>query len=104
VTEQKTWFLDLLLQLPVETQLQDRVLQSLDKTYGLTANNNAEVKFRWQMLCLKMKARWIYPHVVSFVTSQGRMKFVRPLYRAMRDCDEESARLAVATFTAKQDM
>jgi leukotriene-A4 hydrolase len=36
---------------------------------------------QWQELCVKADFEEIYPQVLEFVTEQGRMKFVRPLYR-----------------------
>ena len=36
---------------------------------------------RWLRICLKSKLKEVFPAVVKFVTNQGRMKFVRPLYR-----------------------
>lgn len=57
------------------------LLQEMDKTYKLSDYNNAEIKFRWQWLCLQAQWDWIFPQVVAFITSVGRMKFVRPLYR-----------------------
>ena len=58
-------------------------LKALDKSYSLTTSQNAEIKFRWQSICLKCEMAWIVPHVTTFITSQGRMKYVRPLYRAL---------------------
>ncbi len=58
-------------------------LQEMDAAYGLSKCQNAEIKFRWQLLCLRSNAPWIVPYVIDFITSQGRMKFVRPLYRAL---------------------
>lgn len=60
-----------------------RVLETLDLVYGLSTVGNSEIKFRWQILCLDCEAPWIVPHVIAFLKSQGRMKFVRPLYRAL---------------------
>ena len=41
---------------------------------------------------------------VDFVTCQGRMKFVRPLYRALRDSPCAGAKdTAVRTFVANAD-
>jgi leukotriene-A4 hydrolase len=77
-------------------------------------------------LYLKSKLEEVFPAVVDFITKQGRMKFVRPLYRLgysslhdivqvydtpqitlmivhYRDlyaCDEEGRKLAVSTFLA----
>ena len=58
-------------------------LETMDACYSFTAYNNGEIKFRWHILCLRCGVDRIIPDAVSFVTSQGRMKFVRPLYRAL---------------------
>lgn len=77
-SNQKVMFLErLLLKDPFPTS----ILQKMDEQYKLTAVQNAEVRFRWQWLCLKGEYEFIFPHVVKFITEVGRMKFVRPLYR-----------------------
>ncbi|CAE7555211.1 lkhA, partial [Symbiodinium microadriaticum] len=58
-------------------------LEAMDLAYALTAVGNAEIKFRWQTFCILSEAEWIVPHVIAFLKSQGRMKFVRPLYRSL---------------------
>lgn len=84
---------------------EENVLKSLDKCYNFTACNNSEVKFLWQILCLKSQVNWIVPHVVNFITSQGRMKFVRPLYRALKNCPLlDGERIARETFQANMSM
>lgn len=53
----------------------------MEEVYGMTKRLNAEIRFRW--LRLGLKARWeesVGP-ALDFVTEQGRMKFVRPIYR-----------------------
>ena len=55
--------------------------------------------FRWQSLCLKSEALWIIPKVVEFLGSQGRMKFVRPLYRALANL-QQGPGLAKDTFAS----
>lgn len=32
-------------------------------------------------MCLKSKLKEVFPAVIDFIIKQGRMKFVRPLYR-----------------------
>ena len=61
-----------------------------------------QVRFRWQRLCIALRADFIVPDVVAFVTSMGRMKFVRPLYRALAGWPEQKA-AAVSTFAAHAD-
>jgi len=76
-------------------------LERMDRLYQLTATKNAEVRVRWQRLCIHHKAEFIVPHVVRFVKEVGRMKFVRPLYRALY-LWEAHRELAVETFVANR--
>ena len=49
------------------------------------------------------EAEWIVPHVITFVKSQGRMKFVRPLYRALYKSAVGSS-IAKRTFIELNEM
>lgn len=80
-----------------------QTLRALDKAYDFTSVVNSEIKFCWQMLCLLSEDKDIVPHVVSFVTSQGRMKFVRPLYHALHKSAVGSA-IARETFVENSEM
>ncbi|KAI7890724.1 peptidase family M1-domain-containing protein [Mucor mucedo] len=71
----------------------------MDELYNLTSNHNADLRLRWQQICLMSSYEPIYPEVVKFVTEQGRMKFVRPLYRLLHEADN-GAQLAVDTYLA----
>ena len=84
-TQQRCIFLERLLEHTKDPLAAFSVstLQEMDTLYQLSASNNAEIKFRWQSLCLQCDALFVVPQVVAFVTQQGRMKFVRPLYRAL---------------------
>lgn len=79
------------------------VLEEINAAYGLNERNNAEIKLRWHTLCLKSDAAWIVPYVTDFITSQGRMKFVRPLYRTLR-MSKVGGKLAQKVFDEKKDM
>jgi leukotriene-A4 hydrolase len=87
-------FLEKLSDLP---SLPHKSLQVMDGYYQWTSVRNSEIRFRWQMVCLKANYEPIYPHVVAFVTEQGRMKFVRPLYRQL-NMAVNGADLAKSTF------
>ena len=98
-TKQKCLFFDRLL---AHSESSDSdyslmLLEAMDKAYSFTACNNAEVKLKWQLICLRSDAAWIVPHVVDFITSQGRMKFVRPLYQALR-ASQVGSEIAMTTF------
>ncbi len=96
-SNQKCFFLDHLYN--NYTKLSIETLQQMDSQYKLSETKNSEIRYRWQLLCIKLQYKQIYPQVVEFITSQGRMKFVRPLYRALYQNGGEAAALARETFT-----
>lgn len=78
------------------------VLDEIDAAYLFGVSKNSEIRFRWQTLCLRSDDTKIFPQVRNFVISQGRMKFVRPLYRALRNSTSGKV-LAVTTFEEFKD-
>ncbi|KAF9353213.1 Leukotriene A-4 hydrolase [Mortierella sp. NVP85] len=72
-------------------------LDVMDELYDLTNVGNAEIKFRWQMVCLQANYEKIYPEVAAFASTMGRMKFCRPLLRALFHA-KNGAELAKETF------
>ncbi len=77
------------------------LLRVMDEAYMFTASRNAEVLLRWHSLAIQSQCDWVVPSVIDFVTSQGRMKYVRPLYRAL--LRSPWRRLAMNTFEENQD-
>ncbi|KAK3778253.1 hypothetical protein RRG08_060179 [Elysia crispata] len=71
-----------------------KVIQ-MEQVYSFNAVKNSEVRFRWLRLCIK--AKWVdcIHLALGFVTEQGRMKFVRPIYRDLYAWEE--ARLETIT-------
>lgn len=88
-TGQKLMFLDTLKATQAANKEDDKLthdvaaLERLDTLYGLTASGNAEIRFRWQTVGLRGGYETVLPAALAFVAEQGRMKFVRPLYRDM---------------------
>jgi leukotriene-A4 hydrolase len=83
-TLQKQIFLESLLKrTEAEGPMPVPVLEAMDREYRLTSSKNAEIRFRWTMLCLRAGAKFIVANALDFVTSQGRMKFTRPLYKEL---------------------
>ena len=70
----------------------------MNNFYKFALSGNSEIKFRWQSLNLAAKVTSIFPSVVEFLGKIGRMKYVRPLFRALSKCGEEGKRLARETF------
>ena len=50
---------------------------------ALSETKNSEVRFKWLLLCINNGNDFVLENALDFVSSQGRMKFVRPLYRAL---------------------
>lgn len=72
---------------PPTTHPSDLCLQTLEEMeheYALSDSRNAEIRFCWYTLCLRCKdGMFILPQVETFLKEQGRMKFIRPLYREL---------------------
>mmetsp|Transcript_51 Transcript_51/g.91 ORF Transcript_51/g.91 Transcript_51/m.91 type:complete len:663 (-) Transcript_51:3241-5229(-) len=73
------YFLDLLVKKDVSKEL----LDAMKEKYNFSNIQNAEIRFRWIMLGLANEYEEVYEDAITMATSQGRMKFVRPLYRAL---------------------
>ena len=77
-------------------------LELLDRTYEFSSTKNCEIMLRWHQICIVCEAQWILPRAVEFISSQGRMKYVRPLYRLLRG-STMGRQIAIDTFEAKKD-
>eukprot|EP00041_Stephanoeca_diplocostata_P023432 m.576719 g.576719 ORF g.576719 m.576719 type:complete len:604 (+) comp22287_c1_seq2:96-1907(+) len=95
-------FLDMLQQEECKTQMTEDLLNAMNAHYKFTDSRNAEVRFRWQMLCVKAEMASILPHAIKLITEQGRMKFTRPLYRTLF-ASKVGKQAAVDTFKAHRD-
>lgn len=52
----------------------------LDKTFALTPTGNSEVLFAWLRIAIRHRYEPAMPALERFLTTQGRRKFLRPLY------------------------
>ncbi len=75
---------------PVET------CRQLDATYQLTKSTNYEVLVSWLALALRCGYLDVIPRVEEVLASVGRMKYLRPLYTALRDVDRARAETVFA--------
>ncbi len=55
-------------------------LRELDARFRFSESGNSEILFSWLDLGITRDYREVYPAVERFLTSQGRRKFLRPLY------------------------
>jgi hypothetical protein len=53
----------------------------LGTVYGLASVRHSEMRLGWLLVALRAGHRPAIADAVKFATEQGRMKFVRPLYR-----------------------
>lgn len=92
--KQIRYFLDKLL---AENALSHSILEKLDENYKFTLSANAEIQEAWYKIGIKAEWEKVLEPSLKFITSQGRMKFVRPLYRALFNSAMGKDR-AVSTF------
>lgn len=77
-------------------------LEKMEELYKLSESQNTEVVFRW--IRVGIAARWgdIVPLAVKLVSEQGRMKFVRPIYRDLYAWPQQR-KVALETFEEYKD-
>jgi leukotriene-A4 hydrolase len=56
-------------------------LSSLDNAFGFTATGNSEILFAWLRVAIRNRYEPAMPALERFLTTQGRRKFVAPLYQ-----------------------
>jgi len=96
----KEWELMLGRLMEVEPLPSKETVLRLIESYRLTESRNSEIRCRYQRLALAVGCGPEEPstvQTVNFLREQGRMKFVRPLYRQMFK-NSATKDLAVQTF------
>lgn len=63
----------------------------LDGLYGFTESRNAEILHRTFLLALRLQAPSFFTRAAAFLQTVGRMKFVRPLFKALNAADSTLA-------------
>jgi leukotriene-A4 hydrolase len=77
-------------------------LKAMNSLYHFAWSRNSEVLYRYCDLAIAAEDTSILPVAVRFITTQGRMKFTRPLYRALYK-SKIGKDLAVSTFLKHKD-
>jgi aminopeptidase N len=80
-----------------ETLPRDR-LDDLDRTLKLSRTGNSEVMFAWLEIVIRNHYDPGVPALERFLTSQGRRKFVKPLFQDLMDQGEWGRPLAVRIY------
>ena len=58
--------------------------------------------FRWFRVCIKARYEQIVEKALKFITQQGRMKYVRPIYRDLLSWDKQRD-YAIDVFNENKD-
>lgn len=77
------------------------ILSLVDSDFSVTADPNPEVKQRWLPLGLGHKYDPAYDASHEFVSSQGRLKYLTPIYQALEQTGQHD--LAVQWFDENED-
>jgi len=80
--------IEFLAQLLEESPLSVAKVTEMRKVYGFDAVKNSEIRFRWIRTGLAARYEPAVEMAVAMVTDQGRMKFLRPIYRDLYDWEE----------------
>lgn len=80
-----------------KSPLEPTDVEKMGKAYGYADTHNVELLSRYYIVGLKAKTKSLYVPTSKLLGEVGRMKFVRPLYRALNEVDRD---LALKTFEA----
>lgn len=58
-------------------------MKELDDAFGFTKRTNAEIAFQWLLMTVQHGYEPAYSRLEEFLTSQGRRKFLKPLYEEL---------------------
>ncbi len=62
-------------------------LAALDQAFGLTRSGNSEIVCEWLQIAIRNRYEPAFPAVDHFLISQGRRKYLRPIYAELAKTD-----------------
>jgi len=77
------------------------VLEKIDHDLNLTMTKDPEVKQRWFPLGIKHGYNDTMDPAHDFISSQGRLKYLNPIYRALIDSNQKDT--AIKWFRENED-
>jgi len=77
-----------------------KLVEQMGEVYSFAASKNVEVTSRYLTVGLQSHAVSVYEPTAKLLGEVGRMKFVRPLYQGLAECDKD---LALKTFHSNRD-
>lgn len=75
-----------------DKKLTPALIEQMGTVYNFATSKNVEVLMRYLRVGLHAKTKSLYEPTASLLSRVGRMKFVQPLYAALKKCDEGFAR------------
>jgi leukotriene-A4 hydrolase len=72
--------------------LAQQQLTALDRAFDLTDTGNSEILFAWLRIAIRNRYEPALPALERFLTSQGRRKFIAPLYQDLMNTSWGQAR------------
>mmetsp|Transcript_6218 Transcript_6218/g.11060 ORF Transcript_6218/g.11060 Transcript_6218/m.11060 type:complete len:694 (+) Transcript_6218:244-2325(+) len=98
-SDQKIVLLETFLEaLHSDTEFDTALIDRIDTRYGFSSTRNSEILFKWLLFCLRAGDSRKAPAVAKFLGEQGRMKYVRPLYRQLSEGDKVMQEAAIQAF------
>ncbi|XP_028167560.1 leukotriene A-4 hydrolase isoform X1 [Ostrinia furnacalis] len=91
-------------------------LRTLGTEYRVSSSKNSEIVYRWLRLCIRSRDEDRITDAFDFVNHQGRMKYVRPIYRDLYAWEEVRPRaidnflknepymMHVSAYTVRKDL
>ncbi|XP_054743036.1 leukotriene A-4 hydrolase isoform X1 [Anastrepha obliqua] len=95
-------FLGRLIECEDVVELNAHKIDLLESTYNLKSTKNAEVRFRVMRLVIRAKLLNRIDEIIAFANSNFRMKFCRPIYRALGQWPEAKP-IAIESFQRVKD-
>ncbi|RLU18853.1 hypothetical protein DMN91_009211 [Ooceraea biroi] len=77
-------------------------MQVMADTYQLDSIKNSEIRFIWLRLCIKNRWESKVDDALAFATEQGRMKYVRPIFRDLYEWEAMRQR-AIDIYLSKKN-
>ncbi len=74
-----------------------------DRTFQLTASTNPEILCQWLIIAASSAYEPAYDRIGSFLAGTGRMKYLKPIYKALHEGDSTRALAAEIFATCKDD-
>ncbi|XKL66326.1 hypothetical protein PGB90_009746 [Kerria lacca] len=84
-----------------KTPLSLHKLKLMNDLYKMNSYKNSEIRFRWLRICIQSRWEEEIDNALNFAIGQGRMKYVRPIFRDLFSWDKTREK-AIKIFKENQ--